>query len=391
MLRFKLLLLTALPMLAVQPMMAGTLIVGSCKAKLASFATISAAVSAASAGSTILVCPGTYPEQVTIPQSLTLEGVSASNQDLAVITVPSTGLVTNATSVFGEAIAAQVLVQGGAVNINNIAVDGSGGDLQCTGLTWVAGMFYGPGSSGTVNHAKVSGQSSGGCGVGVWVENAEGPDKFITVQNSSIHDVDGFGIFVTSNASSPNLFASIRGNVVALNPTALIGIGLNNVTGSITGNDVSNAMFGFVNTSPDVSIAFNSTSLTTAGVALQGGGTVANNRISASNLGVWFFSDGGVVQSNRISNISGSAVEFNCSSAIAAGNTINDAAIGLDNVPLGFMGSNTFNNTAIVKVGPCAAAAAQKTSLATMSNGGTRSGASLWQWRTPASPYASMK
>ena len=391
MLRFKLLLFTAIPLLAVQPMMAGTLVVGSCKAKVMSFATISAAVSVAPAGSTILVCPGTYPEQVTIPQSLTLEGVSASNQDLAVITVPSTGLMTNATSVFGEAIAAQVLVQGGAVNINNIAVDGTGGNLQCTGLTWVAGMFYAPGSSGTVNHAKISGQTDGGCGVGVWAENAEGPDKFIAVQNSSIHDVDGFGIFVTSNASSPNLFASIRGNVVAVSPSALIGIGLNNVTGSITGNDVSNAMFGFVNTSPDVSIAFNSTSLTTAGVALQGGGTVANNRISASNLGVWFFSDGGVVQSNRISNISGSALEFNCSSAIAAGNTINDAAIGLDNVPLGFIGSNTFNNTATVKGGTCAAAVAQKTSLATMSNVGTRSGASVWQWRTPASPYASMK
>src|SRR5258706_15785091 len=121
MLRFKLLLFIAVPLLAVQPMMAGTLVVGSCKAKAPSFATISAAVGAAPAGSTILVCPGTYPEQVTIPQSLTVESVSASNQDLAVITGASNGLGANANSGFGQAIAAQGLVQGGAAKINNIA------------------------------------------------------------------------------------------------------------------------------------------------------------------------------------------------------------------------------------------------------------------------------
>ena len=140
MLRLKLLLFTAIPLLAVQPMVAGTLAVGSCKAKVPSFATISQAVTAAPAGATILVCPGIYAEQVTIPQSLTLEGISDSNQDIAIITVPSAGLVANATSVFGESIAAQVLVQGGPVNINNIAVDGTGGDLQCAGSTWIAGM-----------------------------------------------------------------------------------------------------------------------------------------------------------------------------------------------------------------------------------------------------------
>ena len=392
MLRLKLLLLSAIPVLTVQPMMAGTFAVGSCKAKVPSFATISAAVAAAPAGSTIWVCPGVYPEQVTIPQSLTLTGASDSNQDIATITVPQTGLVSNANSVFGEAIAAQVLVQGGPVNINNIAVDGTNGGLQCAGNTWVSGIFYAPGSSGTVNHAKTNNQTNSGCSVGIWAENADGPDKFVTVQNSSVHDIDGFGIFVASGASSPNLFASIKGNVVALSTSALIGIGVTNLTGSVTGNEVSNAMFGIVNTSPDVSITFNATSQTTAGVALQGGGTVANNRISASNLGAWFFTDGGVVQLNRISNISGSAVEFNCTSAIVSGNTLNDASIGLDNAPAGFIGANTFNNTATVKGGTCATPTTQKTGLAAPTSGvGTRSGASLWQWRTPASPYASLK
>src|SRR5215468_3519252 len=220
MLRLKLLLLSAIPALTVQPMMAGTFAVGSCKAKVPSYPTISAAVAVAPAGSTIWVCPGIYPEQVVIPQSLTLTGTSDSNQDLAVITVPATGLVSNANSIFGEAVAAQVLVQGGPVNLTNIAVDGTGGDLQCA--AWVAGIFYAPGSSGTVNHAKASGQTDAGCGVGIWAENADGPDKFVTVQNSSVHDVDGFGIFAASAASSPNLFASIKGNVVSVSTAGLI-------------------------------------------------------------------------------------------------------------------------------------------------------------------------
>jgi hypothetical protein len=392
MLRLKFVLLSAIPLLAVQPLMAGTFVVGSCKAKVPSFATISAAVSSVPPGSTIMVCPGSYPEQVTITQSLTLVGIAASNQDIAMITVPTTGLLANSSSIFGESIAAQLLVQGGPVTINNIAVDGAGGDLQCAGSTWVAGIFYSAGSSGLVNHAKVSGQVNAGCGVGVWAENGDGPDKFVTVQNSSVHDVDGFGIFAASGATSPNLFASIRGNVVSVGASGLIGIGLDNLTGSITGNDVSNAMFDIVNIGPDVSIAFNTASLATAGIVLEGGGNVANNRISSADIGLLFLADGGVAHLNRISATRGSAVEFNCSAAIVSGNTINDAAIGLDNTPTGFTGSNSFDNTATVNGGSCGAAAAQKSGLAaTASVGGTRSGISILQWRTPASPYASMK
>jgi hypothetical protein len=393
MLRLKILLLIAVPLLAAQSMMAGTLAVGSCKAKIPSFATISAALIAAPAGSTILVCPGVYPEQVTITQAVTLNGVTDSNQDLAVITVPSGGLAANSSSAFGESIAAQVLVQGGPVTINDIAVDGTGGDLQCAGNTWVAGVFYAPGSSGMVNHAKISGQLNSGCGVGVWAENTDGPDKFISVQNSSVHDMDGFGIFLASGAASSNLFATIRSNIVSVGTTGLIGIGLDNVNGLVAGNTVSNAMFGIVNTGTNVTVAFNSASQTTAGIALEGGGSITNNTVSNSNLGVWFFSDGGVVQLNRFSWISGSAVEFNCSAAIVSGNSINDAATGLDNAPASFTGTNTFNNTTTVNGGGCGVVvAAAKSRFATAAApGGTRSGASIWQWRTPASPYASLK
>src|SRR5579875_64814 len=44
----------------------------------AGFSTISAAVAAASPGGTIVVCPGTYEEDVTVEKSLTLEGIDAT-------------------------------------------------------------------------------------------------------------------------------------------------------------------------------------------------------------------------------------------------------------------------------------------------------------------------
>jgi hypothetical protein len=392
MFRLKFSLVVAITLCAAHPLMAGTFAVGSCKPKSPSFATISAAVSSVPPGSTILVCPGIYPEQVTITQPLNLSGVTDSNQNLALITVPSTGLVANAVSVFGESIAAQLLVQGaGPVSITDIAVDGTGGDLGCAGSTWVAGIFYSPGSSGLVNHAKVNNQTDAGCGVGLWAENTDGADKFVTFQNNSVHGQDGFGIFGSSNASTPNLFLSTRGNVVSP-ALGLIGIGLDNVTGSVSGNNVANALFGIVNTSSAGSLTFNTVSVASAGIALQGGGTVNNNTIYDSSIGLWFFSDGGVVHQNRISNATVSAVEFNCSAAIVSSNTINDAAIGLNNAPVGFTGNNSFTNTETIKGGGCAAALA-RASLATANTPApaAKMGTSIWEWRTPASTNGTLK
>src|SRR5579863_3214267 len=58
--------------------------VGTCKPSLASYSTISAALAAVPAGATVLVCPGTYAEQVVITQAVTLQGVSNGDSDQAV-------------------------------------------------------------------------------------------------------------------------------------------------------------------------------------------------------------------------------------------------------------------------------------------------------------------
>src|SRR6202030_893574 len=136
---------------------AATLTVGTCPA--AGFSTIQSAVNAAHAGDTVNVCPGSYPEQVSINKSLTLQGIAVGNQDAAVIAAPAGGLVANATDPrtgFGEA--AQVLVTPGtkrstSVKLQNLTIDGlNNGIVGCTPtFPMVLGILY-QDAGGTVSN-----------------------------------------------------------------------------------------------------------------------------------------------------------------------------------------------------------------------------------------------
>jgi pectin methylesterase-like acyl-CoA thioesterase len=130
----KLALIAAAGILLASQISSAAVVVGHCKSGLVSFATIQGAVTAVPTGSTIYVCPGTYPEQVEITgKKLALIGVQASTQDAPVLVPPAgTGLAPNATSLSsGNPIAAQIWVHDvdpvaiGVVNISNLAVDGA--------------------------------------------------------------------------------------------------------------------------------------------------------------------------------------------------------------------------------------------------------------------------
>ncbi len=84
---------------------AHTLRVGNCVARQQTFTTIQSAVDAASDGDAIAICPGTYPEQVSITKSIALRGVRG--MDAPQIVVPAGGLVQNTTMTDATATAAQ--------------------------------------------------------------------------------------------------------------------------------------------------------------------------------------------------------------------------------------------------------------------------------------------
>ena len=96
-----------------QSLSATTVVVGpsTCKSTLKHYSTIQSAVSAVPWGTTVMVCPGSYPEQVTVTQPLTLEGITDGTGSAAVITVPGGGFVQNGTSNSFGPVAVQLLVQ----------------------------------------------------------------------------------------------------------------------------------------------------------------------------------------------------------------------------------------------------------------------------------------
>src|ERR1700686_4583786 len=183
-------------LLAASPMLAANYAVGTCKPSLPSYTTISAAVIGVPPGSTVEVGPGTYPEQVTIAQPLTLKGITSGNAGQAVITVPGSGL-SFVTTGLGYSIAAMVNVTAGPVNISDITVDGGGNTLP--GGSWFAGFLYNDGSSGTVNQITARNICCTYGGFGVWAENANATYESLTIQNSSFHDFDDSAIITFAN------------------------------------------------------------------------------------------------------------------------------------------------------------------------------------------------
>jgi hypothetical protein len=115
-----------------QSLFASTIVVvgpNTCKPAYKHYSTIQSAVSSVPFGAIVMVCPGTYPEQVSITQPLTLEGVTDGIGNSAVITVPGGGLVQNGTSVSFGPVAVQLLVENTVgVIVQGLTVDGNGGN-----------------------------------------------------------------------------------------------------------------------------------------------------------------------------------------------------------------------------------------------------------------------
>jgi hypothetical protein len=231
---------------------ASTVVVGSCKTGV-QFATIQAAVNASPAGTTIDVCPGTYPEQVTIPKKLTVIGIPNLPNDAAAVVAPNGGVVVNATDIFGNPVAAQIFVDSATgVTISHLTVDGSANGLSgCS--TNLEGIYY-QNSSGTITDNAVRNQilvpADEGCQVGlaINVESDTGTPT-VVISNNSVRNYDKNGITASGpggGAPAPNV--TVKGNTVigigATAATAQNGIQIGfGATGSVTGNDVADDIY----------------------------------------------------------------------------------------------------------------------------------------------------
>jgi hypothetical protein len=355
---------SAVVMLAVSaPLQALNYEVGGCKTGTGyvNFTTISAAVIGVPAGSKIQVCPGVYPEQVTITQPLTLEGIGSGNANRAVITInPNGSLAPNVTSIDLGPLYAQVLVQNvspaGPVNMIGITVDGAGANLGCSNT--LVGIFYAS-SNGTVNEVTARNQVSA-CGYGIWIENGSFTNEaFTTIENSSVHN-QGFGGIGAYGPFSPPLTATISGNFLSNAGGYPI---LAAADGQISSNVVTS------NTSGNLSIY------------AEGGFAVSGNTVAdVVGPGIWIRAvDGDVgvptlVESNKLSNVGSGivlvnvatltiksntirntvcAIDFGGASPAVSGNTLNDALYAFLNYGGSTLTGNSFYNVDNVQSANC--------------------------------------
>jgi hypothetical protein len=334
--------------------------VGFCAGPGIHYSKIQDAVNAVSSsgGAIIGVCPGNYPEQVTITSSLTLQGIASGQADAAVILPPTGGMQVSTSDLdtggHSQSVAAQIFVHNTAgVTISNLTVDGTGNQYATDDLR---GILY-QDASGTVNHVAVRNEIPGDTlsgiqsGQGIFVETDTGSAALL-VENSSVHNYQKNGIVARYNA-----FLTATGNYVqGVGPTDQIaqnGIELFKAGGTIKGNTVID---NFDTLHPV------STNILLYDTTENSGNSVTTNTTGNSNIGIQLVNDAPSlgdfvsVTANKITGTNSDAIDV-CTSAntIKSNLIFNSAqsAIHLDNSCEG-SGINNFVNANTMQESACA-------------------------------------
>jgi parallel beta-helix repeat protein len=324
---------------------AQTVAVGNCRPHLVSYSTISEAVAAVPAGSSVLVCPGTYPEQVAITQPLTLKGLTDGIGERAVIVVPSGGLVPN-----GNGNDVQVLVQVtdsfeefGPVNISNLVVDGAGSGIDCSAPGELIGIEY-LDASGTLDNVEVRNQNPGGCGYGISLPCIYGSE--VNIRNSSIHDFDNTGIDGGCAASELTLNITST-QILSSSPTVQAGVNYSNsATGLAEHNIITvGGQYGLSIESYYCCMTIKDNTIIGSNVGMYLGGslgfspsTVTGNSLFNNGIGIWAYvaAQNYIVKGNTIVQSSVAGIDVDCSSGnVTENNTIVSAPVGIANVDSG--------------------------------------------------------
>ena len=361
--------------LVCQTLLAANIYVGSCGAP--AYPTIQAAVTASTSGENIYVCPGTYPEQVTITRNVNLIGVKTGTSGDVVITSPSGGVVLNAYDTYPGAlpVAAQVLIQNaGNVTLTNITVDGGNNQIAGCGPD-LRGIYY-QNASGTINEVVTRNQvlpgGLTGCqsGEGIFVQSGYSSGQAnVLIENSTVHSFQKNGITVDGPGAQGRLQYNYISGLGPTNGAAENGIQISDgAQGTVTGNVVTNEIWArdvfpdtgdaasgiLIYSSENVQIENNTVASTQFGIVtvtdptygtIHNSGGLSDKTVIKSNAVLDTFlydaidlcSNSNTVENNVLSNAAESGVHLDssCTSAgnknVVNSNTITESCAGVLN------------------------------------------------------------
>jgi hypothetical protein len=326
--------------LAAQTSSAQTVAVGNCRPHYISYSTISEAVGAVPPPTTVLVCPGTYPEQVVITTPMTLKGLSLGTGSNPVITVPGGGLVGSAQ------LSAQQATYDtfGPVNISNLIVDGTGAAINCaTGeLIGIEYVF----ANGTLEHVEVRNQSPGGCGFGIMLIGGDLESNSVNIKNSSIHDFDNTGVSADSNGGSGFLVNLTSNSIASTGSSVQAGVVYDMAQGTAAHNTIEvGGQTGLSLENYFCCATASQNTITGSAVGIYMGGsytnattTVTHNSLFKNGTGIMIYNGGGIeiIGSNAIVQSSTAGIDAGCASNTTVKyNTIFNAPVGIENIGSG--------------------------------------------------------
>jgi parallel beta-helix repeat protein len=326
-----------------QQAFATTVVVGpsTCQPTHPHYSTIQSAVSSVPAGTNVLVCPGTYPEQVVITQPLNLTGVTDGTGDAAVITVPAGGMVVNGTLSSLGPVAVQLLVENTVlVTVTNLTIDGTGAGCVA-GADRVFGLeyyFVGTPVDGTAGGRISNVVVRNELDTCTLTDGIEIDNSYITISNNEVHDIDITPIGTRGgqvNISNNNIQNALNGIVLASSTAANIvtgntisnigpsvgfttpvGLWIDTSTATVTKNTVSGAPGGYGIYLPS----------TAAGTNVNG------NKAAGTFIGVYMVNSTAstLVQSNTVANTTYAVADLSTGGGNnITKNTVNEAYYGV--------------------------------------------------------------
>jgi len=308
----------------------------------AQFSTIQEAVDHASPGTVIRICPGTYPEQVSITKALSLQGESG-------VVIEPSSVEDNAM----DGLAPIIRVAGATdVHISDVIVDGTNSGPTACGPTFI-GILYknasGDVKSVAVRNVKLS-TSLNGCqsGLAILIQSASGGMSVVDVADSSIHDYQKNGITADGSGTQVQIENNVVTGVGATTGAAQNGIQISSgAGGSISKNTVANHIWSpcvsvtsceaigidiLVFQSDSVSVEQNVAGISQTGIAIVANhATVIQNQVFNTLIfdGAALTGNDNNASYNSITHSAEAGVSIEGNNNLVRVNRINEAAFGV--------------------------------------------------------------